>query len=186
LERDTAILPPGLTMLAIVLLAVFFGRPFDSFAGEWGFWQSVQGIFLVTVVGFVALAISKAILPAPVVDTEDHEIYQGTWGAVFLYVAGIGPLYEELIFRYCIMGALYVSSPVWAVALSGILFGIVHKHYKFAKIIKGVGYAWLYVMSGTIWVPFAAHALWNFICVCVMKSVIEERQRRRWLMNFRR
>lgn len=165
-------------MIAIVLLAVFFGRPFDSFAGEWGFWQSVQGVLLVTAIGFVVLAISKVVLPAPVVDAEDHEIYQGTWPAVFFFVAGIGPLYEELIFRYCIMGALYVSHPALAIGLSGVVFGIVHKHYKLAKIVKGVGYAWLYVMSGTIWVPFAAHAFWNFMCVYAVKSRIE--RRRRW------
>jgi membrane protease YdiL (CAAX protease family) len=163
-------------MIAIVLLAVFFGRPFDSFAGEWGFWESVQGILLVTVAGVVTLGLSKVLLPAPVTTSEDREIYKGNWGAVFFFVAGIGPLYEELIFRYCILGALYASHPVLAVGLSGVVFGIVHKHYKLAKIVKGVGYAWLYVMSGTIWVPFAAHALWNFMCVCVMKSAVERRR----------
>lgn len=167
-------------MWAIVGLAFFFGRPFALFAGEWGFVETLQGIGLVMLISFVVNGLSMALLSKPEIDPEDKKVYQGTWGQTIFIVAIFAPVLEELIFRYCLVGALYDWSPAIALGLSGLIFGIVHKYYKGAKVIKGVCYAWLYVMSGTIWAPIFAHGLWNLMVVIFVKKKQERRLYRGW------
>jgi membrane protease YdiL (CAAX protease family) len=162
-------------MLAILIAAVLFGRPFALLEGGWGFGETVVGILLVTVAGMVALGVSAVFLPTPDIDPEDKKIWTYGWETIFFVLCVWAPVWEEFIFRYCLVGAMYENHPLLAIGLSGVLFGIVHSHYKAAKIVKGLGYAWLYVMAGTIWAPIAAHALWNFGVMMIVKM----KQRRR-------
>lgn len=160
-------------MLAILLLAFFFGRPFATLEGGLGFWEGVWAIALISLAGVGVLAVSKSSSPRPRLTEAERKLYAKPWEVVLFVVVLSGPLWEEFVFRYVLIGAMYNWSPVAAVVVSGVLFGVVHTRYKFAKIVKGLGYGWLYVMSGTIWVPFFAHALWNFGCMVLLRNRLE-------------
>lgn len=154
---------PLLALWIPLVLAPLFGRPFASIPGGWGFTETVLGIFFVTIAGLLALKLDIAVSRAPVISDADRELWKSLgWGGAFFTLVVFAPLAEEFIFRYLLVGALYDWSPFWAMTVSGILFGMAHSYYLFAKMVKGVGYAWLYMNSGTLLAPMAAHALWNF------------------------
>jgi membrane protease YdiL (CAAX protease family) len=76
----------------------------------------------------------------------------------------LAPVIEEVLFR----GFLYrnlrdmMSRPL-ALALSGMVFGLVHFHGDYILPLAGLGVALalVYEWSGSLWVPIIAHAAWN-------------------------
>ena len=44
--------------------------------------------------------------------------------------------------------------------LRAVLFGVEHTQW-FAGILAGLGYAWLYIRTGNLWVAILAHAVSN-------------------------
>jgi CAAX prenyl protease-like protein len=79
------------------------------------------------------------------------------------------PVMEELFWRSFLMR--WIQSPQFetvvpqrvgpkAVLLSTFVFTLAHTLWL-AAVIAGVAYAWLYVRTGKLWVPVAAHAVTN-------------------------
>ena len=76
------------------------------------------------------------------------------------------PLLEEPLFRGVIFGGFSKIMPVWlAMALSGFLFAFVHVNAAtFIPLwFLGVAFAWLYVRTGTLLAPMAAHFIFNAV-----------------------
>ena len=76
------------------------------------------------------------------------------------------PLLEEPLFRGVIFGGFSKIMPVWlAMALSGFLFAFVHVNAAtFIPLwFLGVAFAWLYVRTGTLFVPMAVHFIFNAV-----------------------
>ena len=74
------------------------------------------------------------------------------------------PLFEEPLFRGIMFRGFASSVPVWAaMALSGILFALVHVNAAsfIALCFLGCAFAELYRRTGTILAPMTAHALFN-------------------------
>ena len=94
------------------------------------------------------------------------------WSLALMRLAGAAlmvPLMEELFWRSLVMRWLedadfLTVNPVRvglrAVLLSSIVFGLEHSQWA-AGMLAGLVYGWLYVRSGNLWVPVAAHAVTN-------------------------
>jgi membrane protease YdiL (CAAX protease family) len=106
------------------------------------------------------------------------EHYRLGWGPILFSLLIWAPLIEELVFRYVLVGALYDVSPVLAIGMSGVLFGLVHTRGPLPKIVMGCLFAWLYAASGSLWVPIALHAGWNALVVIAGYDAIDTAIRR--------
>ncbi len=90
------------------------------------------------------------------------------WTLAYLFMAVVlAPVIEEVTFRGVALGALISRGigPVAAVILSSAAFAAIHMQYAPAAMlvvfISGVGFAVLRLLSGSISVPIAAHAVAN-------------------------
>ncbi len=79
------------------------------------------------------------------------------------------PVMEELFWRSFVMR--WIDKPVFlsvdargvsakAVLLSSAVFAVEH-HQWLAGLIAGLAYAWLYRVTGNLWIPVVAHAVTN-------------------------
>ena len=76
----------------------------------------------------------------------------------------LAPLGEELLFRGFLYPALRGKfGTSWAIVLSAAIFGALHLDLlRFLPLaVGGVGLAWLYERSRTLYAPITAHAVWN-------------------------
>lgn len=94
------------------------------------------------------------------------------WSLALMRLAGsalVVPLMEELFWRSLVMRWLEDADfsavdpariGLRAVLLSSVAFGLEHSQWA-AGMLAGVVYGWLYVRSGNLWIPIAAHAVTN-------------------------
>lgn len=80
---------------------------------------------------------------------------------------------EELLFR----GAIQASwGPYW----TSILFAAIHirylQHWLMTGLVFGISYGlgWIYIQTGSLWTPIAAHFLIDFIMGCILRFRSEE------------
>lgn len=170
-------------MLLIVILALVFGRPF----AELGTGLEGQALLLAMGAVFVVDVIMNVIWLVIRPRTNRipkgwQEMIENGWGFLIAVVVFIGPLLEELVFRYFLVGSLYDVSPTLAIGLSGVLFGLVHSRNAFVKILMGGMYAWLYAASGTLLVPLVMHMFWNAGVLLIARKSINANMPawRRW------
>ena len=109
---------------------------------------------LIAVLGTVTIAAPQPIFPA----------------AFAALALGLAPaLIEELFYRGIVFRRLQDWLGTWvAFVASAVLFGIVHATNRGATpwsvtcvIVAGTTFAALYVWSGSLWLPIAAHLVWN-------------------------
>lgn len=90
------------------------------------------------------------------------------WDTILDFIASfmIIPFTEELVFRGVIFGELKNKiPPVLAAVISSLIFGILHGvsvHIGYA-FICGIVLSLVYYYTGSIWVPYIVHALFNLI-----------------------
>jgi uncharacterized protein len=94
----------------------------------------------------------------------------GLLGAL-LVVAIAAPVAEELFFR----GFLYAGlrerwGPAAGVAISSLLFGVVHltPGVMVPIALMGALFAWLYEATDSLWPPILLHAIYNGLAVVIM------------------
>jgi membrane protease YdiL (CAAX protease family) len=78
------------------------------------------------------------------------------------------PMVEETMFRGLLFAALAQWLPAWLAALiSSVAFALWHQEpYRIVPLtIMGLGLAYIYYRSGTLWAPIAAHALNNWFAL---------------------
>jgi len=86
--------------------------------------------------------------------------------APFLAIAVGAPLWEELLFRGFLLGALVPALGFWpaAVLVSGT-WTVLHIGYSVAGLAEvfliGLYLSWLLRRTGSLWVPIACHAAYN-------------------------
>ncbi|ALS22718.1 abortive infection protein [Paenibacillus naphthalenovorans] len=80
---------------------------------------------------------------------------------------------EELLFR----GAIQASwGPYW----TSILFAAIHirylQHWLMTGLVFGISYGlgWIYIQTGSLWTPIAAHFLIDFTMGCILRFRSEE------------
>ncbi|MGE5417722.1 MAG: type II CAAX prenyl endopeptidase Rce1 family protein [Acidobacteriota bacterium] len=85
---------------------------------------------------------------------------------LFIYIAVLGPLSEEVFYRGMIYPVFRRYLGVgWGIVTSGIIFGAVHgdKWRLFPLVLGGIALAHIYEKSKTIYAPWIAHGVWNGI-----------------------
>lgn len=85
--------------------------------------------------------------------------------------AAVVPIMEELFWRSFILRWIDRSDflqlapaavSLRAFAISSVLFGVEHGLWV-AGILAGLAYGWLYIRSGSLWLPVVAHAVTNLL-----------------------
>ncbi len=134
--------------------------PFDAFLGI----LAAVGVCMVAniAVNYILLFFESVGVPEP----EMPDYLQPTVPSLMLnlFVFSVLPaLLEELVFRGYVLRALRPYGDWFAVAVSALLFGLMHGNIAqipFALIV-GVALGWLYVMTDNIWIPVAVHFINN-------------------------
>jgi membrane protease YdiL (CAAX protease family) len=93
-----------------------------------------------------------------------HQSFSGMLVSLFM-IGVLAPIAEELFFRAVLQKIMikWTNSIHWGVWISGILFSALHfEFYGFLpRMLMGVYLGYLFVWSGSIWVPIFAHFLNN-------------------------
>ncbi|MGH9224556.1 MAG: lysostaphin resistance A-like protein [Acidimicrobiales bacterium] len=154
------------------------GKPVDLLVGL------AAGVFAqVILIPGIALLLSP-LLGDPEVTTPVEDLLDSASGAgkvgLFLFVAVGAPIVEELFFRGLLLRSLLRrTSPVWAVVISGVLFGLAHPQDLPAEalILVIVSLCALGILLGALVVRFGrlgpaivAHAAFNAWTLIVLLS----------------
>ncbi len=99
--------------------------------------------------------------------------------ARLLSIAGVGiagPLIEEVFFRGFLLAALVQPlGPLRAAVVSSAVFSVAHA--SLAVVIPlffiGLLLSWLYLRTGSLWPPFAAHAAQNLLALAATLALEE-------------
>ena len=96
------------------------------------------------------------------------------WPLVAVRLSGAAllvPVMEELFWRSFVMRWIHkpdflkvvpAEVGIKALAISSVLFALEH-HLRFAGLLAGLAYGWLYRRSGNLWVPTLSHAVTNAV-----------------------
>ncbi len=157
----------GLAVPAIVL-SVLFGRrhfplspcravnPMDAFLGVLA---AVGGCMLANIVSsYVAMFFESLGAERP--DMPDFlEPTAGSLALNLVVFAVLPALLEELVFRGYVLRTLRAYGDWFAVAVSSVLFGLMHGNIEQIPFALIVGFAlgWLYIMTDNIWLPVTVH-----------------------------
>jgi membrane protease YdiL (CAAX protease family)/uncharacterized RDD family membrane protein YckC len=134
-------------------------------------------MLLMLVAYYVGAAIFSALVVQP--DQEDIGKELGACGSAGIAIAAvlsivvIAPFTEELFFRGFFFAGLRSRWGLWPSALvSGAIFGLVHAPTGPTAAVPlaglGVGLAWLYEKTGSIWPSMTAHFLNNALAISVV------------------
>lgn len=95
------------------------------------------------------------------------QLMQGNWGGI-AYIALLGPVLEELLFRGAITRELLRRfRPAAAIVISGLLFGLIHFNpaQSVAGFLMGLLLAWLYWRTRSVVPGIVVHVLNNSLSV---------------------
>jgi len=107
-----------------------------------------------------------------------HEIL-GEGAARLLSIAGVGlagPLIEEVFFRGFLLAALVQPLGVFrAAVVASAVFAAAHASIAVVVplFLTGLLLSWLYLRTGSLWPPFAAHAAQNLLALAAALALEE-------------
>jgi len=135
------------------------------------FWYAAAAWFLTFA---AAWAIPVKVDPSdPAYQASAAVFYSHHMGAIDYFsdiidAAVATPIVEETMFRGLLFAALAQWLPAWLAALvSSLVFALWHQEpYRILPLtIMGLGFAYIYYRSATLWAPIAAHAFNNWLIV---------------------
>lgn len=133
------------------------------------------GVLIFLVVVLSGLAVERLFpAPAELQPFAQLVVNAKTWTQLaVLLVLGVilAPVGEELYFRGFLYPALRSRLGVpLSLLLSGGFFGIMHFDLlRFLPLaLGGVGLAWLYERTGSLYTAIAAHSFWNFVMLALL------------------
>ena len=133
-------------------------------------------------VAIIAYGLALTLLGADAAVPEQEDLDQLFETRAILPLTGIAtiimaPLAEEVFFRgFIFAGLLRRLGLVWAMAVSGLLFGAFHvtSVETIALVlpfgIVGMVFAWLYHRTGSLWPSIVAHLLFNLVSFAILAS----------------
>ncbi len=89
---------------------------------------------------------------------------------LFVAVAIVAPIAEELVFRGFLQNSLMQHMPAWgAIGIASIIFGAIHfDPYAFpVLVLMGAAFGYLYHRTGSMRVNIAAHVLNNALAISI-------------------
>ena len=126
---------------------------------------------LVTIIGFI-LKLFGFTGDSSQNETNITELLHSN-AAPFLLILGLGvagPIVEELVFRQFLIGFLERYIPMWAaIAISSLLFGLIHMHgFTTAEWFNvwyysamGLAFSLIYALDRNVYMPIAVHVWLN-------------------------
>ncbi|MGN6151056.1 MAG: lysostaphin resistance A-like protein [Lysobacteraceae bacterium] len=135
---------------------------------------------LVVAIGLAANA--SGLHPDPSNDAVIRALVRQHPLLLWLFVAGLAPMYEEVLFRRGIYGRFAEAGrPRLGVAISAALFAFAHEIpgtgdggvadglvLWSAYAVMGAVFAWTYRRTGTLWSAILAHALHNALSLLML------------------
>lgn len=135
---------------------------------------------LVVVIGLAASA--SGLHPDPSNDAIIRALVRQHPVLLCAFVAGLAPMYEEVLFRRGIYGRFAEAGhPRIGVAISAALFAFAHEIpgtgdggvaaglvLWSAYAVMGAVFAWVYRRTGTLWAAILAHALHNTLSLLML------------------
>lgn len=139
----------------------------------WGFRRPTGAFFWTIPVALAASyavsAVHQALVDPPPQDIVEQFPRSVAGGALFVVIAVVfAPLFEEIFFRGFVHRGLRNSWGWWPAALtSAAVFSLAHFQITvFVPIfVLGVGLAWVYERTGSLWTSIAMHAVFNGLSV---------------------
>lgn len=129
------------------------------------------GVFGQYAVTFLLNAVIK--FPDSWVEAQEQNtqlMQQGSFTAMFIAIAIVAPLAEEIIFRACFQGALQSHLPKWvAIAISSVAFGLMHGTpigIIYATVL-GVLMGWLFSELNSVLPSMIFHLGFNFTSIFI-------------------
>ena len=140
---------------------------------------------LIYMAGNVAFSLVATLIDpgfANVNDAAIMEMVQGNFGLMTLGTVILVPVAEECFYRSLIFRNIYDKSPVWAYAVSMVLFSLAHVlgyllFVDFGTLVlcffqylpAGFALAWAYRHSGSIFAPVLIHMCVNLVGMLLMR-----------------
>lgn len=183
--RDGNLLMLIIDVLVFLAFSVFFLARGKKFSVEMGMKKiRAESIPLAILAGIglscaLVYVMNFIYMIAPQVMEDYNETMNYTYNTqeIFLYVlTGVigAPLIEELVFRHLVTGRLGRAMPrILAIAIGGVLFGLVHSHpvqWVYAGVL-GIIMACVYFAYDSIWVSIAMHAGFNAVSLISLIDV---------------
>ena len=108
--------------------------------------------------------------PQSLIETFGAHRGAGPYAMDLIASALVAPIAEEALFRGVLFGGLSQRMPVWGAATaSALLFALFHGLGVVLPIfVLGLGLAYVYARTGTIWASMTTHALVNAVSVTVL------------------
>ena len=71
---------------------------------------------------------------------------------------------EEILWRWLLLGGLALRLPLGvAFAAATAAFALAHSHGRRSQLVAGAGFGGLYLLTGELWAPIAAHVTHNLL-----------------------
>lgn len=162
------------TQFIVLLLGVIimlFQKPSLSamFSIKGGYWILLWGAAYAAAVLIVDILISRWVPPEVTDDGGINDMLfknRPLWHiAVMSFIVAFC---EELLFRGAVQAAW---GPYW----TSILFAAIHirylQHWLMTGLVFGISYGlgWIYIQSGSLWAPIAAHFVIDFVMGCIIR-----------------
>lgn len=91
-------------------------------------------------------------------------------GLLFIAMVIVAPILEELMFRGILLDRLSLKlSPLWAIAITSLIFGLLHHDYV-GNIIFGIVLCLIRLRDRTLFAPILIHMLSNLIAFLLIFS----------------
>lgn len=136
---------------------------YSPISASYLFWTAIMGISMIYMIDFLMSHLT--FLPDWMSDTFD--VLQSGWLGI-LCVGVLGPILEELLFRGAVTKVLLKRySPVTAILISGLLFGIFHMNpaQVVGAMLIGFVLAWIYYKTRSLIPCILIHIINNSLSV---------------------
>ncbi len=177
-----AVLLPQLTLVLVVIAAVFIGRWQPAACGmrRPQLRYLLIGFLMMPLVIGVAIGLQQLVflMLGPVPDAlkqGDQKLLalyaMGGWSAMLLLTCVLPGIVEELLMRGVVLSGLRRACPPWAAVLvTSLLFAAMHgSPWRFApQFTLGLAVGWLAVRSGSCWPGALTHATYNAVAVVLL------------------
>lgn len=123
--------------------------------------------FMIAILGQIGLSVLISFFVESGLDTETEQYMfeMSELSLIFLVIPVlIGPILEELVFRYAILGSFMKRMKTsYAVILSSLIFGLLHLSLinLVIYVFCGIVFSIIYIKTKSIFTPIMAHTFMN-------------------------